>query len=135
MCRDTSQTFDQAVSFFYTPDLQASARFWEETIGLPLVLDQGPCRIYRVSQDGFIGFCQREGTQASPDVIITLVAQDVDERCNTLKERGVVFEKDPVHNPTFNIYHAFLRDPAGYLVEIQRFEDPSWPKPQSTRQS
>ena len=132
MCQSVAQTFEQAVSFYYTPDLQASARFWEESIGLSLVLDQGTCRIYRVSQDGFIGFCQREGAEASSGVIITLVAQDVDARCKALRERGVLFEKEPAHNPTFNIYHAFLRDPAGYLVEIQRFEDPSWPSAQSS---
>ena len=88
-----------------------------------------------MSQDGFIGFCQREGAEASPGVIITLVAQDVDARCKTLRARGVVFEKEPTYNPKFNIYHAFLRDPAGYLVEIQRFEDPSWPMPQSSPQA
>jgi hypothetical protein len=28
-----------------------------------------------------------------------------------------------------NIYHCFLRDPNGYLIEIQRFLDPAWPRP------
>ena len=135
MCQDATQTFDQSVSFYYTPDLQASAEFWEKQIGLHLVLDQGRCKIYRVSQDGFIGFCERDGIRASADVIITLVAQDVDTRCQVLRERGVPFEKEPTYNPKFNIYHAFLRDPAGYLVEIQRFEDPSWPTPQSESQA
>ena len=129
MCQDATQSFDQAVTFFYTPNLVESARFWERSVGLELVLDQGPCKIYRVSTSGFIGFCEREGAKPSADVIITLVAQDVDARCNELRERGITFEKEPNHNPTFNIYHAFFRDPAGYLVEVQRFEDPSWPKP------
>ena len=129
MCQDAAQLFDQAVTFFYTSDLETTAKFWSRTIGLSEVLDQGTCKIYRVSQDGFIGFCEREDITASKDVIITLVAQDVDARCDTLRARGVVFEKEPTHNPTYNIYHAFLRDPSGYLVEIQRFEDPTWPKP------
>jgi len=39
-------------------------------------------------------------------------------------ERGVVFDSPPALNPKYNIYHCFLRDPNGYLLEIQRFEQP-----------
>ncbi len=46
-----------------------------------------------------------------------------------LNEQGVEFEKLPAHNPQFEIYHCFLRDPNGYLVEIQRFDDPGWNQP------
>ncbi len=97
-------------------------------MGLPLVLDQGACRIYQVSADGFLGFCQRTG--ASPTgVIVTFVTQDVDEWHMQLAARGAVFEKTPAFNPDYNIYHCFLRDPNGYLLEIQRFCDPAWPQP------
>ena len=51
--------FDQQVTFLYTRDLGATARFYEQVLGLDLVLDQGTCRIYRISADGFLGFCQR----------------------------------------------------------------------------
>ena len=37
-------------------------------------------------------------------------------------------EKPPTYNPTYHIYHLFVRDPDGYLVEIQTFLDPAWPK-------
>ena len=43
--------------------------------------------------------------------------------------RSVAFETDPAENPKFNIYHCFLRDPDGYLLEIQRFLQPEWPRP------
>ena len=129
MCQDKTVSFEQSVSFYYTSDLHRSASFWEDKVGLELVLDQGTCKIYRVSPDGFIGFCQQD--KATPgDVIITLVTQDVDARYSLLKERGITFEKPPTFNPKFNIYHSFFRDPSGYLVEIQRFEDPNWPRPQ-----
>ena len=52
--------FDQQVTFLYTRDLAASAHFYAEVLGLPLVLDQGLCRIYRVSGDAFLGVCQRD---------------------------------------------------------------------------
>jgi catechol 2,3-dioxygenase-like lactoylglutathione lyase family enzyme len=40
-----------------------------------------------------------------------------------LSARGVAFEKPPQINPQYRIYHCFLRDPDGYLIEIQRFLD------------
>jgi catechol 2,3-dioxygenase-like lactoylglutathione lyase family enzyme len=118
--------FDQQVTFLYTSDLAATARFYEEIIGLPLALDQGSCRIYQVSADSFLGFCEREGAMPS-GVIITFVTQDVDGWYERLLARGVAFEKTPTFNPVYNIYHCFLRDPNGYLLEIQRFCDPAWP--------
>ena len=120
--------FAQHVTFLYTSDLAETARFYEDMIGLPLVLDQGSCRIYRVSADGFLGFCARRGAQPS-GVIVTFVTQDVDDWYTRLRARGVVFEKAPTLNPDYNIYHCFLRDPNGYLLEIQRFLDPAWPAP------
>lgn len=55
--------------------------------------------------------------------IITLIAQDVDQVYSFLKEKGVSLLGRPEENPTFKIYHFFLKDPNGYLVEIQRFLD------------
>ncbi len=64
-----------------------------------------------------------EGAPEPWGVIITLVADDVEERCANLADAGVVFEKRLRFNPEYQITHAFLRDPDGYLVEIQRFEN------------
>jgi catechol 2,3-dioxygenase-like lactoylglutathione lyase family enzyme len=59
-------------------------------------------------------------------VILTIVTKEVDRWYDYLVDRGVVFEKEPVFNPEYNIYHCTFRDPNGYLIEIQRFEDPGW---------
>jgi len=117
---------DAAITFVYTPDLEASAHFYGEVLELPLVLDQGACRIFRAGGEAYFGVCRREGTPQPDGVILTLVCDDVDGWHRRLAARGVVFEKPPAHNPQFGIYHCFLRDPAGYLVEIQRFDDPAW---------
>lgn len=118
---------DQQITFLYTRDLARSARFYEEVMELPLVLDQGDCRIYRVSSSGYLGLCQRATAPAEPvGVILTLVTPAVDEWYARLQERGVVFDKAPAVNPNYGIYHCFLRDPNGYLIEIQRFLDPAW---------
>jgi catechol 2,3-dioxygenase-like lactoylglutathione lyase family enzyme len=120
---------DQQVTFLYTRDLAATAAFYEDVLELPLVLDQGSCRIYRVSKDSFLGFCQRDEAPERPSgVTITLVTSEVNAWHHFLGAKGITFEKPPTRNPTYNIYHCFLRDPNGYLLEIQEFLDPTWPK-------
>jgi catechol 2,3-dioxygenase-like lactoylglutathione lyase family enzyme len=121
---------DSQITFLYTQDLAQTAHFYEQVMGFPLKLDQGACRIYQVSDDAYLGFCQRaDGTQSAAGpraghLILTLVTPAVDEWYDYLTERGVSFEKPPGENPEFKIYHCFLRDPNGYLIEIQRFLHP-----------
>ena len=130
MCTTSEAPFESSVHFYYTHSLSETSTFWEEVVGLPLILDQGTCRIYRISPDGYLGFCEKEDVSTAKDgVIITLVTEKVDEVIAKLRARGLSLEKKPAFNPTFNIYHAFFRDPNGLLIEVQRFEDPRWPKP------
>ena len=118
--------FTAQVTFVYTADLAASERFYGEVLGLPLALDQGSCKIYRVSTGAQLGVCLRPGAEPPQGVILTLVTQDVDGWYRRLEALGVNIEKAPAYNPKYQIYHCFLRDPSGALVEIQRFEDPAW---------
>ena len=74
----TTPPFEQAVCFFHTADLAATDRFYREQLGLPLALDQGACRIYQVSRDGFVGFCTHREPAATDGVIITLATSDVE---------------------------------------------------------
>lgn len=57
-----------------------------------------------------------------------LVALPVTSGMRVSRGAGIVFEKSQL-NPRYAIYHCFLRDPSGYLIEIQRFEDPRWAPP------
>jgi catechol 2,3-dioxygenase-like lactoylglutathione lyase family enzyme len=121
---------DQQITFLYTADLDTTSQFYEVILGFGLVLDQGTCRIYKTTPTAFLGFCTREEFHIDPSaVIFTLVTSDVDGWYGELKAKGVEFEKPPTRNPHYQIYHCFLRDPNGYLIEIQRFDDPLWPFP------
>jgi catechol 2,3-dioxygenase-like lactoylglutathione lyase family enzyme len=119
---------DSHIVFLATRDLPTTAEFYEKTLGLALALDQGKCKIYQVAQAAFLGFCAKDEVTARDGVIVTLVTPDVDEWYEQLRVEGVKFEKAPAYNPEYRIYHCFFRDPNGYLVEIQRFEDPRWHK-------
>jgi len=124
--------FDQQVTFLYATELEASAKFYGEVLGLAQVLDQGSCRIFQSSANSFLGVCQcNDDRPVDPaGVILTLVSDDVDGWYETLKAKGVTFDTTPNKNEKFNIYHCFLSDPDGYKIEIQRFLDPAWPSPE-----
>lgn len=131
-----SLSFDQQVTFLYVKDLEKSGRFYGETLGLELVLNQGLARIYRVgSGNAFLGICLSSAVQQAPPadraplgVIVTFVTEDVDSAYGALRAKRVEFEKAPAVNTTYNIYNCFFRDPDGYLLEIQKFMSPDWPR-------
>jgi catechol 2,3-dioxygenase-like lactoylglutathione lyase family enzyme len=115
----------QQITFLDTRDLARTADFYERVLGLRLARDQGTCRIYHVSGTAYLGFCQRADAPAAPQgITLTLVTDRVDDWCARLKREGVEFVREPADNPPYRIYNAFVRDPNGYLLEIQRFWEP-----------
>lgn len=115
--------FTALVTFLPVADLDASHKFYAEGLGLPLALDQGSCRIYRVGVGGFLGVCEHLGDE-SGRVITTLVTDDVDGWYQRLVDRGVMLESPPQQNAQFGIYHFFVDDPSGNRLEVQRFDPP-----------
>ena len=125
---------DAQITFVYASDLEESARFYESVLGLPLAVDQGSCRIFRVLDGGaYLGVCQGE---AAPEdlsgIIITLVTSDVDGWHERIVAQGWQCEHRPRRNDTYQIYHFFLRDPSGYRIEIQRFDRHDWDRTRPT---
>ena len=120
---------DAFITFVYVDDLDRSDAFYRERLGLTLVTVQPVCRIYQVSPTGFLGVCAHDRPVTPEGVILTLVRDDVEDFCAGLEAAGVEFERAPSHSDRFGITQAFVRDPDGYLVEIQRFDDPDWAEP------
>jgi len=123
--------FGQQVTWVYTDDLAGTAGFYTDVVGLPLVHDQGLCRIFQVAGDAFLGVCQaRPGRQVEPrGVVVTFVCPDtagVDTWHRRLIANGAEPEGPPERHDDFNVYCFFLRDPNGYLLEVQSFLDPAW---------
>lgn len=117
--------FEQFIVFLRAADLAATANFYERILRLPLARDQATCRIYKISADGYLGFCAHlESVAPSNGVIATLVTNDVDGWHERLQAQGVEIVKPPAHNPKYAIYHFLFKDPNGYLLEIQRFDEP-----------
>jgi catechol 2,3-dioxygenase-like lactoylglutathione lyase family enzyme len=115
----------QQITFLETRDLARTADFYERIFGLRLARDQGKCRIYHVTGTSYLGFCQQpDASTEPPRVVFTFVTDQVDDWCAHLTRHGVELVKAPADNPPYRIYNAFVRDPNGYLIEIQRFWEP-----------
>lgn len=114
------------ITFLKTRDLLETTAFYTQVMGFKFALDQGKCRIFQVCPNCYIGFCLTDGSTGSDEVILTLEIEDVDGFYHDLKAIGVEIETRPRLNEYYNIYQMFLRDPNGYLLEVQRFLDPRW---------
>lgn len=113
---------DAQITFLFVEDLERSAAFYGETLGLELARDQGACRIYRTTGAAYLGLCDHR--PAAPGaVIVTLVADDVDGWADRLAGAGLAVD-GPRASEAFGIYHCFVTDPDGHMVEIQRFDQP-----------
>ena len=113
-------TYTDSLVFLFVEDLERSSAFYR-TLGLDLMIDQGECHILGDGGRMMVGLCG--GRIPEPGgVIVTLVTEHVEDLCARLTEAGVVFDQHPSFSQRFGITHAFVRDPDGYLVEIQRFE-------------
>lgn len=115
----------QSITFTYTDDLERAARFFTDVMELEQVRDQGPCRIFRLTDSAFLGVCTLPGRpKATAGVTITLVSDDVEGWHAFLRAKGVDFEEAPHRKDAFGITATLLIAPHGYRIEIQRFDDP-----------
>ncbi len=117
---------DAQITFLGCADLARSRTFYESVIGLQVVVDQGSCLVFRVANDAYLGVCERKGASPGVATIVTLVTDDVDAWCDRVVGAGGAIRSGPTHNDEYGIYHAFLQDPDGHTLEIQRFDDPDW---------
>ncbi|MGI9648429.1 MAG: VOC family protein [Acidimicrobiia bacterium] len=118
---------DDQITFIYSEDLERSAHFYGTVLGFEQVLDQGGCRIFRITPTAYLGTCNLRPEQAGvAGALVTFVVEDVDGWHRRLVEAGATILTEPAPNPKFQIYNFFAQDPDGNRFEVQRFDDPSW---------
>ena len=117
----------EQITFLYCENLAKTAPFYEDILGFELAVDQGSCRIYHITgRNAYVGLCERATPREKDGVIFTLVTQDVDGWYEHITAQGISCEYAPRLNETYNIYHFFVKDPNGYLIEFQRFAETNW---------
>ena len=117
------------ITFFYYPELAPAAAFYEEVLGLPVVVDQGWARIYRVSGAAFLGLVAGEKGFHRPQernaVLLTLVVDDAAAWYERLAAQGVTLLTGLRHREDLQLRCFYLQDPGGYSIEVQEFLEPA----------
>ena len=112
-----------AITFLYCRDLPAAMRFYEDMLGLPLAIDQGWSRIYRIAGAAHVGLVdETRGMNRAADtkpVQLCLRVPDVDAWHRWLAARDVSDLSEVFENAALGIRAFTCRDPEGYQIEVQ----------------
>ncbi len=116
------------LTFFYYKDLARAGEFYEKIMGFELVQDQKWAKIFKVADsafmgcvDGNIGYHKHDPTKP---VMLTVIVDDPDAWYEHFMENGVETLNKPHDDVELNMRIFLLHDPEGYVIEIQKFNDP-----------
>jgi predicted enzyme related to lactoylglutathione lyase len=113
------------ITFLPYRNLETATRFYKETMGLDLTIDQGFAKIFQVGEAAYLGLidAKRSVVKLSEDksVALTILVSNVDEWFQHLTNLGIPILSEPHDVPEINIRLFLLKDPNGYTVEIQHF--------------
>ena len=118
-----------SITFLTYEHLAAGDHFYRQVLGLPLIEDQGWAKVYRIHGAANVGIVEtRRGPVEKPvgaGTLLSIVVEDVDAWYERLKDEPTIeILGPPAMVATILVYSFFLKDPAGYLIEIQAFTDP-----------
>ena len=112
------------ITWLYYRDLPAAVKWYEEVMGFRMVVDQGWSKILKVSGDGYLGLVDgAKGYHKANDikpVIFCLNVRDADAWYEKLVKAGVRIEKKPQESERLKVKVFMLKDPEGYVVEVQQ---------------
>jgi len=111
------------ITFLYYRDLPAAMRFYEEVLGLPLAIDQGWSKIYRITEGGYVGLVDEtrgsHRANAIKPVQLCIRVADVDAWHRFIATQGVDGLREPRSSTELKIRAFVFNDPEGYQIEIQ----------------
>ena len=112
------------ISWVYTHQLDSTADFYQQVLGLECIRDQGRARLFATGNGACIGVCEAFADRVVEPQggMISLVTDNVDAWYERIRAQGIDIEQPPHRLEEFGIYTFFVRDPNGYLIEFQQFE-------------
>lgn len=123
LTRPDNGQVDKLITFLYYKDLVAAMNFYEDVLGFSVAIDQGWCKIYAISSDGYVGLVdEKKGMhKANPikPVQICMRVPDVDAWHAYLQKHGVDGLTAPKSSEELKIRAFVCYDPEGYQIEIQ----------------
>ena len=112
-----------AITFLYYRDLATAMRFYEDVLGLPLAIDQGWCKIYRIAEGAHVGLVDEargmNNWQPEKCVQLCIRVPDVDAWYEYAQEIAPDGLSQMFENAALGIRAFVFNDPEGYQIEIQ----------------
>jgi catechol 2,3-dioxygenase-like lactoylglutathione lyase family enzyme len=115
------------ICWLYYEDLPVAQVFYEDTMGLPLLVDQGFARVYGSSKTGFIGLV--DGAQGlhkysrEKSVTVSFFSDDLKAWWKHLKGKGIRFHSPSISVESGAVENFVVYDPGDYYLEFDRFLD------------
>lgn len=119
--------FIASITWLYYKDILAMQGFYEQTLGLQLIADQGWAKIYQSSESGFIGLVdERRGMHQHTDkkaVNVSFILNDIDGWFDYVNQhQSFELRSDKISTGPEKKYRAFVGyDPEGYFMEFDTF--------------
>ena len=112
-----------AITFIYFHDLPRAMAFYENVLGLELVIDQGWSKIYKISAGAHVGLVDQavgmhRANEVKPVQLCIRVA-DVDAWHAWITRCDVQGLTVPKSNSQLGIRAFVFNDPEGYQIEVQ----------------
>jgi len=116
---------DGLLTFLYFDDLEKATKFYRDVMGFKIAIDQGWAKIFELADNAQLGLVDGKKGSLKPSkdkpVMVTLLVPDVDEWYRHFKKLGVPTMSEPHDEPSLKLRQFMLKDPEGYVIEIQHF--------------
>lgn len=101
-----------------TRDIAAAKRFYQDVLGLDLLMDHGWIATYGSQERMTVQISiASQGGSGTPTPDLSIEVDDIDEAARRMTEAGFPFEYGPADEP-WGVRRFFVRDPFGTLVNI-----------------
>lgn len=117
--------FKATVIWMYYRDMDRAQHFYEETLGLDLLVDQGWAKVYRTSGSGYLGLVdESRGMHSYTEekaVTVSFLTDNLEAWFEYAKGGAFELRSDSLSEAGPRV-HAFVGyDPGGYFLEFDRF--------------
>jgi predicted enzyme related to lactoylglutathione lyase len=115
------------VYWLYYSDIPAMESFYEELLGVDLLVDQGWAKVYRASRTGFVGLV--DGTRGlhqateQKGVTLSLITSDVEAWFERVKAQGLELRTQDLTDESGRVSVFVAYDAEGYFLEWDTFLD------------
>lgn len=101
-----------------TEDVAAARRFYQDILGLDLLMDHGWLATYGSAQKMSVQVSvASEGGSGTPVPDLSIEVDDLDAALERMKRAGIKIEYGPADEP-WGVRRFYVRDPLGRLINI-----------------